>query len=763
MWFFSSKKTPQYKLQKLIFQSNSVIQYYLYDGFRISDQKQFSIFEIKTDPTSLLQQALSKNALKIWKTLRHPAIPIFYDSYENDDNLYVVTEKLLPFNNFNSNDTVSTSMTDDNLESDKQTEILTDNEILWAVHVLTDFVCFLGDKANAIHGSIQNDSLFMTHGHELKIAGLHWMTINGNGPINDYYNDYQNLVLNVNQYLPNVEIQFQIDPNAIKEELAVTQNRDKSMNFYSTVDSKFIGLFISKHRFQLPERVISYGDFWLSNYFLSFSSYYASSGNIPPTPKMFLDDELCWNQYTHIDQSENKGNNNEYINIILFLKDLPLKEADDRLNFFQHLNQVLNIFSIQTQEYTILPILISSLSYTKSLKETPLILEAVFSIGSNPQISNESFENIIIPSIIPLFESKDRNIRIHLLKNIDSLINHFTPKLINETIFPNIIVGLSDTVAAMKSATIISMVSFAPKLSKDNIKSLIRELRKLQTNDQDPSIRCNSVICITKISENIDEEIRISTLLLSFTAALKDSFSSSRKAAITGFKICKKYFAPKSDIIANNILVALAPLCNDSSIENRILAIETMKDYLDTLMNENNPNNQDSIIPPNTPADEQIRYQNANQPTPSLNNYQYEEPRREDSMQLFSPNQSKSAFPPPPCIIPSNLNMSTNDSYSTNSTNDSSYHQSNQSQGSNQFSSSSVIAHYPSSDQNYYESYETNNDVKSKKNKSRNFPLDYDDDEYWRIIKSRPPKQSNSKEVRDAMMLFANSPVDEKS
>lgn len=499
MWFFKKKAAP-YNLSTQLFKEDYPIHYSLYDGVRVSDQKEFSIFEIKADQ-SPIQQALAQNAIKIWKTFRHPAIPLFIESYEYDGATYIVTNKLLPFDDRN----------------------LTDSELTWAIYVMADFVNFLSEDAKAIHGNIQDSALYMTYGHELKIAGLHWMTVNGSGPISDFYQEWSSMCKLANPKPP-----INSPPYSI--------------------DVRFIGDYLKRWESRLSRAITK------------FSSRWTPTFKNPPSPQTFLSMEF-WQT-------------DKFIVTLTSLRDLPLKDQFDRETFFKSLVETLNIFSVETQEYTILPILLSSLSFS----QTPAVLESISAIGSN--IKPESFGAKIAPALLPLFESKDRNIRVHLLSQISNLIHHFSDKVINETIFKNVVQGFNDSVAALKAATIVSMVSIAPHLNGSNIKTLLRELERLQ-GDQDPSIRCNSVICIAKIAEYIQPEFRTATLISCFSRATKDTFAQSRKAAVSAYKTCNDYFNEVS--IAVNIMPTLAPLCVDQSIEVRCLALKQMREYIEFL------------------------------------------------------------------------------------------------------------------------------------------------------------------------------------
>lgn len=499
MWFFKKKSAP-YNLSTQLLKEDHPIHYSLYDGVRVSDQKEFSIFEIKADQ-SPFQQSLAQNAIKIWKTFRHPAIPLFIESYEYDGATYIVTNKLLPFDDRN----------------------LSDSELSWATYVMADFVNFLSEDAKAIHGNIQDSALYMTYGHELKIAGLHWMTVNGSGPITDFYQEWSSSC-----------------------QLATPKPPPNSPVY--SIDVRFIGSYLKRWESRLSRAITKFSTRWIP----SFKN--------PPSPQNFLSMEY-WKT-------------DKFIVTLISLRDLPLKDQFDRETFFKSLVELLNIFSVETQEYTILPILLSSLSFS----QTPAALECISAIGQS--IKPEAFGEKIAPALLPLFECKDRNVRVHLLSQIGNLIHHFSDKVINETIFSNVIQGFNDSVVALKAATIVSMVSIAPHLNSNNIKTLLRELERLQ-GDQDSSIRCNSVICIAKIAEYFQPEFRMQTLVSCFARAAKDPFAQTRKAAVSAYKTCHEFFTEAA--IAVNIMPVLSPLCYDQNSEVRILALKQMREYIDFL------------------------------------------------------------------------------------------------------------------------------------------------------------------------------------
>ena len=507
MWIFS-RKAPPYKILNKVFECNSLLSYSLYDCVRNSDQKNFSIFEVRSNSGDV-GKALIQNLIKSFKKIVHPAIPNFIEHYENDGLDYIVTEKITPLKD----------------------EILSNTEIVWALYVISDFVFFLKNQ-KIIHGNIHPISLFMTPGHEPKIAGLEFITSKGEGPISKFYKNF----IGVLQNSPLKCLQI---PESYNE------------SFANSIDLEFVRYYIFRWSYRLPNELGKYVSNWPDAYEDEFL-------------KSFLE--------------ENYWNTDKYMHSILFLKQLPLKEQSEREIFFNDFLDSLSIFSFETQEKFILPILINALLFDQSVS----ILQIILNIGKC--LDDETYDSIISPVLLPFFENKSRNIRIFLLQNIKLLIpKHYSEKIINEKIFPQIVNGFSDTSLSLKSTTIISMVSFSPFLNPFNKKILLRELQKL-LNDRDESIRCNTVVCMVKISDTIDEEYRAKKLLSFFLIAIKDSSHITRKAALSGFKTCQKYF-PK-DVIATTIIPNISPLIIDNEIDNRKLAISTLQSMLEMFIGE---------------------------------------------------------------------------------------------------------------------------------------------------------------------------------
>lgn len=528
MWLFKRKAAP-YTLQDEIFTSNSPFCIKLYNGTRVADQKEFSIFEFKPDQSDF-QQALALNAIKSWKTFRHPTIPLYTDTYEDNGITYVVTEKVLPFD----------------------PSKLTNSELTWAIYVMTGFVAFLSDS-QSVHGNIFGDALFMTAGHELKIAGLHWLTVNGIGPTFTYRNEWI-------QSVP----------------LASPDPFDGAPQW--AIDIRFVGKYLDEWAQKLPKVLLKNARRWQPN-----SRQY-------PNPTTLLNLEY-WTT-------------DKFVQYLLFLRDLPLKDQFEREQFFKNLHEHLDNFSPETQQHTILPTLMSTLSFA----QTPAILEAIVAIGKT--MNETDFGTIIVPQLISLFEVKERSLRLQLLSQIEILIPHLDKKILNDKIFGNIIFGLMDTASQVKTATIIAMAPLAPHLTVTNSRTLVRELKKLQS-DQDPQIRANTIICIAKIADFIDDEIRLNTLTSCLAKAATDPFPQCRLVAISAYRTCQKYF--NNILIASSIMPVVSPLCMDQNLNVKISALKSMKQYVDLLSEDlpeqvpeepkpqNSQQQQQNVrIPPNT-------------------------------------------------------------------------------------------------------------------------------------------------------------------
>ena len=77
----------------------------------------------------------------------------------------------------------------------------------------------------------------------------------------------------------------------------------------------------------------------------------------------------------------------------------------------------------------------------------------------------------------------------------------------NSDIFPQVILGLSDTSASMREATIRVMIPLTPLLNRENQEKMVRGLGALQS-DPLPAIRTNILVCLNHIIADLDASVR---------------------------------------------------------------------------------------------------------------------------------------------------------------------------------------------------------------------------------------------------------------
>jgi len=91
-------------------------------------------------------------------------------------------------------------------------------------------------------------------------------------------------------------------------------------------------------------------------------------------------------------------------------------------------------------KYKVLPELINALEFGGAGSKA---LTPILKFGG--KLSNEEYDNLIVPVIVKLFASPDRGIRLSLCENLNQYVEHLSSKVVNDKIFVNMAMGFNDT------------------------------------------------------------------------------------------------------------------------------------------------------------------------------------------------------------------------------------------------------------------------------------------------------------------------------
>eukprot|EP01090_Pellita_catalonica_P019249 TRINITY_DN6463_c0_g1_i1.p1 TRINITY_DN6463_c0_g1~~TRINITY_DN6463_c0_g1_i1.p1 ORF type:complete len:439 (-),score=91.99 TRINITY_DN6463_c0_g1_i1:77-1360(-) len=196
-------------------------------------------------------------------------------------------------------------------------------------------------------------------------------------------------------------------------------------------------------------------------------------------------------------------------------------------------------------------------------------------------LNEEKYAAVISPSLTRWFSSNDREMRITLLENLESFVQHIPRAIVNDKVFPSIINGFTDTSTKLKELTIRSMVVLAPLLSEDKLnKQLLSHFARLQV-DKSQYVRANTTICLGRISAYLSEATRKRVLVAAFRRSLKDPFPPARVAALMSFSATHQFYEP--EIVARHIIPEVSPLLVDSNKDVSTAAIKAMKIFVNKL------------------------------------------------------------------------------------------------------------------------------------------------------------------------------------
>eukprot|EP00095_Tigriopus_kingsejongensis_P012694 maker-scaffold22_size673200-snap-gene-5.35 protein:Tk12694 transcript:maker-scaffold22_size673200-snap-gene-5.35-mRNA-1 annotation:"hypothetical protein TcasGA2_TC008834" len=275
---------------------------------------------------------------------------------------------------------------------------------------------------------------------------------------------------------------------------------------------------------------------------------------------------------------------NPLLDTLLFLEELQIKDDSEKNRFYGELGPKLDQFPGHVCQFKILPELLKAFQFNNAGAS---ILGPVFKIGQN--LGSEDYVRMIIPCIVKLFASNDRNARFKLLNQVEHFVVHLEPKVVNDEVFPHIQNGFLDQEPIIREKTVISMIFLAPKLSFANLDecAVTKHFSRL-LRDEQAGIRTNTTVCLGKIARYLHYSTRQKILIVAFTGKLRDPFPPARIAAINALAATQQYYTiPET---SSRVLPALCQALIDPEEPVRKQAFKVVRGFIDKLEQvSNNP------------------------------------------------------------------------------------------------------------------------------------------------------------------------------
>ncbi|EEF41582.1 ATP binding protein, putative [Ricinus communis] len=506
-------------------------------GTSKDDGSPVSVFSLSGSNAQDGHLAAGRNGVKRLRTVRHPNILSFLHSTEVETfdgstskvTIYMVTEPVMP---------LSEKIKELGLEGTQR-----DEYYAWGLHQIAKAVSFLNNDCKLVHGNVCMASIVVTPTLDWKLHAFDVLSeFDGNnetatGPMLQY------------EWL----IGTQYKPMELVKSDWVSIRKSPTW----AIDSWGLVAWISSE----------YSFYFASVYFLALQSLlqdYQRLLSSMPSRRMNTSKLIENGEYFQ----------NKLVDTIHFMEILTLKDSVEKDTFFRKLPNLAEQLPRQIVLKKLLPLLASSLEFGSAAAPA---LTALLKMGS--WLSAEEFSAKVLPTIVKLFASNDRAIRVSLLQHIDQYGESLSAQVVDEQVYPHVATGFSDTSAFLRELTLKSMLVLAPKLSQRTISgTLLKYLSKLQV-DEEPAIRTNTTILLGNIASFLNEGTRKRVLINAFTVrALRDTFSPARGAGIMALCATSSYYDINE--IATRILPNVVVLTIDGDSDVRSKAFQAVEQFL---------------------------------------------------------------------------------------------------------------------------------------------------------------------------------------
>ncbi|OAD56922.1 N-terminal kinase-like protein [Eufriesea mexicana] len=471
------------------------------------------VFECKSGNEHLLN--IARSAVKRLKTLRHPSILAYLDSFETNKAIYLATERV---------EFLYSRLT---RKSDNDDESKKELYFSWGIFQITRALNFLNNDGNLRHNNVNLWTVFVNEeSGEWKLGGVEYMTA-----VDAVYNT-----------LPST---FQIyNPLDIKENVKPATKCSVDMwGLGCLIWETYNGPLSSNLQLKVTDKIPKQLQ-------VIYQELISSNAEGRPNPADVI--ARC--------RSNGGFFKNELVDALLFLEEIQMKERGEKGRFFSQLAGQLESFPNGVGRYKILPQLLLAFEFSDA---GSAVLPPLLQLGC--QLPDIEYQRKVVPCVVKLFASNDRQTRLRLLQQLDRFVDHLQPATVNEAIFPQVVKGFLDTNAAIKEQTIESVVHLAPKLDYNNLNvETLRYFAKLHSKDENGGIRTNTTV-----------------LIGAFIRGTRDPFPPARAASILALAATQQYFLLQE--VANRILPALCPLTTDVDKGVRDNAFRTIHGFLSNL------------------------------------------------------------------------------------------------------------------------------------------------------------------------------------
>lgn len=512
-------------------------------GTSKDDGSPVSIFSLSGTNAQDGHLATGRNGVKRLRTVRHPNILSFLHSSEIETfdggsskvTIYIVTEPVMP---------LSDKIQELGLEGTQR-----DEYYAWGLLQIAKAVSFLNNDCKLVHGNVCLASVVVTPTLDWK---LHAFDV-----LSEFDGSNETSSTQMLQYAWLVATQYKSTELAKSDWAVIKKSPPWAIDSWGMgclIYELFSGLKLSKtedlrNTASIPKSL-------LPDYQRLLSS----------TPSRRL------NTSKLIENSEYFQN--KLVDTIHFMEILSLKDSVEKDTFFRKLPNLAEQLPRQIVLKKLLPLLASALEFGSAAAPA---LTALLKMGS--WLSAEEFRVKVLPTIIKLFASNDRAVRVSLLQHIEQFGESLSAQAVDEQVYPHVATGFSDTSAFLRELTLKSMLVLAPKLSQRTLSgSLLKHLSKLQV-DEEAAIRTNTTILLGNIASYLNEGTRKRVLINAFTVrALRDTFPPARGAGIMA--LCATSSNYDINEIATRILPNVVVLTIDPDSDVRSKAFQAIDQFL---------------------------------------------------------------------------------------------------------------------------------------------------------------------------------------